>query len=90
MHIITNFINSFDVSTFRTKYEETNIVDIPNAISTEVLTTIKQQLDEYPWWSYSINPNKNVWKTEFYPIKDDLSERFNECKDHLVNNLSFI
>jgi hypothetical protein len=82
---IHHFLNPIDVSTFRTTYEETNIVDIPNAISTEVLTMIKPQLEDYPWWSYFITPNENVWKPKFYPITNNLSERFDECKQHLMN-----
>lgn len=86
--IISQFVNH-DVNNkelidiYRKIYRETEIINVPNFISETVLTDIRKDIEEYPWWKYTFIPNQNVWKVSFI---DELTEENRiECQNQLEN-----
>jgi hypothetical protein len=84
--IIPNFTNDnmFDkisLKQFNETYKTTNIVTIPEFISSKVLQEIKNEIENYQWWSYAILPDNNIWTVK-YDSKIS-PENINECSHNL-------
>ncbi len=79
---ISNFINPMlNPSKYTATYNETGIVTIPSFVSLEFVETIQNELNTFPWWYYSVNPNNNVWEAkEHKEMTDDIND---ECLSHL-------
>jgi Rps23 Pro-64 3,4-dihydroxylase Tpa1-like proline 4-hydroxylase len=64
--------NSLDeLNEFNEIYKKTNIVTIPNFISDDVLQKIKNEIENYQWWTYAMIPNNNIWAIKY---DDNLKE----------------
>jgi len=53
------------IQTFYKIYKETNIVNIPQFISSKVLEDIRDEIENYPWFVYATIPNNNVWECKY-------------------------
>jgi len=92
-NMIYDFINtniySMDViQKYKQTFLDTNIVNIPNFISENVLSNLRFEIENYNWWCYTILPNDNVWESKIYHNLNDpiLQERFKECHQNLKKN----
>lgn len=79
------FLQTIDVSCYRDIYQKDKLVYLP-CIQKEALVAIQKELNDFPWWTYTVMPNENEWKSKNYSLQDSiLSTRFEECKQHLVD-----
>lgn len=69
------------IEKYNKQLKDEKIINIPNAILKEVLTTVKPLLDEYKYWTYSIKNSSTNSPKEFYNLNDpEISEQFKKCK----------
>lgn len=79
---ISNFINpTLDITKYTAIYNATGIVTIPSFVSLEFVESIQNELNTFPWWYYSVNPNNNVWGAKEHKVMTN--DIINECLDHL-------
>jgi Rps23 Pro-64 3,4-dihydroxylase Tpa1-like proline 4-hydroxylase len=64
-------------------YQETNNITIPNFIHPNVLKDMKEKLENYEHWIYSILPNNHIWTVQNDPNINE--KQIHECLYHLEN-----
>ena len=69
------------IKNYQKIYNETNIVVIPNFISENILQNIRHEIENYPWWSYSMIPNNNNWTVKY--DTNISNENITECAENL-------
>ena len=83
-HLLSNFTSPYleneeIIETYKLQLKDEKIVNIPNAISKEILEMAKPQLGNYPYWRYSIK-NSNTGK-DYYNLDDpEIIDEFKKCK----------
>jgi len=93
-HAYPNFINpAINTKEMLFKYnkilKDEKIVNIPNFVSEEILKNVKEPLESYKWWAYSIknSNNKNAVSTFSNLNNPAITENFTTCKKNLENKL---
>ena len=64
-------------------YMEEGIVTIPDFISSHVLSGIRNDIENYKWWSYATIPNNNKWAVEY--SQNITKTHIDECNINCVN-----
>lgn len=60
-HFINQYINNPEqIQVYKKMYLETGMVTIPNFISSSILSDIKSEIENYPWWIYAIFPDNTL------------------------------
>jgi len=85
------FNNEENIEKYKKKLKEEKIINIPDAISTNILTTVKPLLEEYKYWIYSIKNSLTNRQKDFFNLNDpEISEQFKICKsDYESLNFSY-
>lgn len=89
-NIIPNFVNNdmitlSNITKYNKIYNEEDIVTIPNFISQDVLDSVKNDIENYKWWSYASIPTDNIWTVNY---SQSISKKtIEECGHSLVNKL---
>ena len=85
--LIPNFINEgIDYEKYsKMYYNDNRIVSIPNFVSSEVLDSLRNEINSFIFPEYSIVPVDNHWEMKTYnPCDENIKERFDECDFHLL------
>ena len=78
-----NMNNSEIIKKYSYEYRKTGIVTIPDFISFDLLSNIKNDIENYPWWSYAILPYEHEWNVKY---KEEINfENKQECLNNLEN-----
>jgi glycosyltransferase involved in cell wall biosynthesis len=73
--------NEENIEKIKNQLKEEKIVNIPGAISKEILTMARPLLDTYKYWAYSIKNSSTNGPKEYINFNDpEISNQFKKCK----------